>query len=233
MIFNHLRFVNLIRVLRFEMRGSLTQLVLGLLLAPDARQVVDLILVSFVQLQPWPGGLFQSLAACAACFPARYRSIHSRGIIIRTNTTTENRDTMAKNRKEHRKQCRLNGERNKAKELARREHLKNLATLKKAFDYTDEMKAKHPELFAAVMDTVTQLAAQTGVSADTLMTEGTVVMGDDGHIVQKSPSDILNDIVEFQINMRDSDVNQVSVDEFKSEDAVILANARRVASNLS
>lgn len=101
---------------------------------------------------------------------------------------------MAKNRKEHAKQQRLNGMRQKRIQKERAEHARNLQTLQQALDHSARLQEENPELFASVTDTVKALAAEAKISVETLMKEGVTVVSDDGHTQVKKPQQIIDDI---------------------------------------
>ncbi len=101
---------------------------------------------------------------------------------------------MATDRKEHAKNQRLAGIAKRKRDAKQLAHQKDLMTLQKVLDHSDALRQKRPELFAAVLDSVQALATANGVSVESIMKDGVMVVGDDGHKVSKSPADILKDI---------------------------------------
>lgn len=112
---------------------------------------------------------------------------------------------MAKNRKEHRKQCRLKGERAKAERtnaIAQRlAHTHNVETLRRVLDHTERLRRENPQLFADVMKTVDALAVESGVTREEVLANGIVMEGEDGQLTAKSPSDILREIAEARAHI--------------------------------
>lgn len=101
---------------------------------------------------------------------------------------------MATDRKQHNKNQRLAGIAKRKRDAKASAHQKDLQTLQKVLDHSDALRQKRPDLFAAVLDSVQTLATANGVTVESIMRDGVMVIGNDGHKISKSPQDILKDI---------------------------------------